>query len=150
MRAMIMRRTIQKVGLALVDEDRILLVRKRGTPTYILPGGKPEPGEDDLATLVRELDEELGCKIDVETLTFIGSFSDHVADDLNTVVTVRLYSAKLIGSPSPHSEIEEMMWVRPSRDDVPLAPSLINKIIPYLISTGQMMTPSNSLARSAR
>lgn len=145
-----MRRTIQKVGLALVDEDRILLVRKRGTPTYILPGGKPEPGEDDLATLVRELDEELGCKIDVETLTFIGSFSDHVADDLNTVVTVRLYSAKLIGSPSPHSEIEEMMWVRPSRDDVPLAPSLINKIIPYLISTGQMMTPSNSLARSAR
>ena len=61
------QREIQKVGLALVEGDRILLVRKRGSRTYILPGGKPEAGEDDVKALVRELDEELGCQIDLGT-----------------------------------------------------------------------------------
>jgi 8-oxo-dGTP diphosphatase len=54
-------RWIHKVGLAVVSGDRLLVVRKRGTGTFILPGGKPEGSEGDLATLAREVDEELGC-----------------------------------------------------------------------------------------
>lgn len=131
-------REVRKVGLALVEGGRILLVRKRGSKTYILPGGKPEAGEDDVRALVRELDEELGCEIDLSSVIFLGSFSDRIADEDNATVTVRLYSARLIGTPSPHAEIEEMMWVRPSHDDLPLAPSLTNKIIPYLISKGRL------------
>jgi 8-oxo-dGTP diphosphatase len=132
------KREVQKVGLALVKGSRILLVRKRGSRTYILPGGKPEAGEDDVKALVRELDEELGCQIDLETLTYIGSFSDQIADQDNGIVIVRLYSARLIGQPAPQAEIEELRWVQPTLSDVPLAPSLTNKIIPYLIAQGQL------------
>jgi 8-oxo-dGTP diphosphatase len=132
------QREIRKVGLALVKGDRILLVRKRGSRTYILPGGKPEAGEDDVKALVRELDEELGCQIDLATLTYIGSFSDQIADQDSGIVIVRLYSAQLIGQPAPQAEIEELRWVQPSISDVPLAPSLTNKIIPYLIAQGQL------------
>ena len=61
-----MVRDITKIGLAIVDANHLLLVRKRNSSFYILPGGKPEPGEDDIAALCREIDEELGCRIDVE------------------------------------------------------------------------------------
>jgi 8-oxo-dGTP diphosphatase len=132
------QREVQKVGLALVEGDRILLVRKRGSRTYILPGGKPEAGEDDVRALVRELDEELGRQIDLDTLTYIGSFSDRIADQENGTVTVRLYSARLIGRPAPQAEIEEIRWVQPGVSGVPLAPSLTNKIIPHLIAKGQL------------
>jgi 8-oxo-dGTP diphosphatase len=132
------QREVQKVGLALVDGDRILLVRKRGSRTYILPGGKPEAGEDDVKALVRELDEELGCQIDLDTLTYLGSFSDRIADQDNGTVIVRLYSARLIGRPAPQAEIEEVRWVQPGVSGVPLAPSLTNKIIPHLIAKGQL------------
>jgi 8-oxo-dGTP diphosphatase len=131
-------REVKKVGLALVEGNRILLVRKRGSQTYILPGGKPEAGEDDIEALARELDEELGCSLDLSTVTFLGSFSDKIADEENATVTVRLYSARLIGNPAPQSEIEEMLWLQATNKDTPLAPSLTNKIIPYLISNGRL------------
>jgi 8-oxo-dGTP diphosphatase len=124
-------KALLKVGLAMIKEDHLLVVRKRGTKTFILPGGKPEGREKDLEALRRELQEELGC-----TLTkarFEGAFTDTAADLLNTVVTVRLYAGILSGEPRPASEIEELAWVSlcaPS--DLPLAPSITNKILPYL------------------
>jgi 8-oxo-dGTP diphosphatase len=55
----------QAVRAAVVDpDDRILLVRFE-FPTvtvWATPGGGQEPGEDDVATLRRELDEELGLR----------------------------------------------------------------------------------------
>ena len=48
-------REILKIGVAVTDADRLLLVRKKGTGSYILPGGKPEEGESDLQALKREV-----------------------------------------------------------------------------------------------
>ena len=56
-------RWIEKVGLAAIEDGRLLVVRKRGGAVFILPGGKPEGGESDLEALARELDEELGCAV---------------------------------------------------------------------------------------
>lgn len=120
-----------KVGLAMIKEDHLLVVRKRGTKTFILPGGKPEGGEKDLEALCRELQEELCC-----TLTdahFEGAFTDTAADLVNTVVTICLYAGKLRGEPRPASEIEELAWVNLcAPTDLPLAPSITNKILPHL------------------
>jgi 8-oxo-dGTP diphosphatase len=51
----------------------------------------------------------------------------------DTIVTVRLYAGKLLGHPRPASEIEELAWVALTGPcNLPLAPSLTNKILPYL------------------
>ena len=112
------RRQILKIGLAVTRGSRLLVVKKRGGSLYILPVGKPEPGEDDLRVLAREIDEELGCLLDTKTVEYLGSFSDTAADLHNTTVTVRLYAAQLIGDPKPKSEIEKLKWYSPSEDSV--------------------------------
>ena len=122
---------IYKVGLAVVSDGSLLVVRKRGTGTFILPGGKPEGLEGDLATLAREVDEELGSR--VEHPFCRGEFKDIATAAAHSVVVVRLYTANLVGNPSPRSEIEELAWValRGPRH-VAVAPSIANRIIPFL------------------
>lgn len=128
---------IVKIGAVVMDADRLLLVKKRGGSLYILPGGKPEPGEDDIKALDRELNEELGCRFHADTIEFLGSFSDAAAELLNTIVTVRLYSARLLGNPMPMSEIETLKWFSPDEDGLTcLAPSLRNRIVPFLRRAG--------------
>src|SRR5262249_52766858 len=127
------RRQILKIGVAVTKMGRLLVLRKKGTSSYILPGGKPEGGEDDLQTLVREIQEELGCGVDPLSITFLGAFSDTAADIQDATVTIRLYEAKLIGNPSPRAEIETMKWYCPKRNSRgSLAPSLQNQIVPFL------------------
>jgi 8-oxo-dGTP diphosphatase len=133
------RREILKVGLAVMDGPRILLVRKKGGYKFILPGGKPEKGENDVQTLRREIEEELGCGLDDTTVEFLGTFTDVAADTTNAVVTVRLYAARLVGTPSPHAEIETLEWISAAgKNQTSLAPSLENQILPFLYSQGRL------------
>lgn len=124
---------ITKIGLAVMDAGRILLVRKRGSAIFILPGGKPEGDEDDLAALHREIDEELGCRVEPDSLEFEGAFTDQVAGKADTTVTVRLYRGSLAGEPKCQAEIEELRWLSASElYGTPLAPSLTNQILPVM------------------
>jgi 8-oxo-dGTP diphosphatase len=127
---------ITKIGLAVIDGDRLLLVRKRGSEFYILPGGKPERGESDTETLSREVEEELGCGVASDRLVFLGSFSDEAAGMPGVKVTVRLYTGTLVGAPSPRAEIDRLLWwTRTEYQDPCLAPSLRNSILPFLCQT---------------
>ncbi|MFO0759513.1 MAG: (deoxy)nucleoside triphosphate pyrophosphohydrolase [Byssovorax sp.] len=53
----------------LIEDGKVLLSqRKHGTHlegSWEFPGGKVEPDEDPKAALIRELDEELGIRVDV-------------------------------------------------------------------------------------
>lgn len=128
------QREIFKIGLAVMDGTRVLLVKKKGGFLYILPGGKPEQGEQDIDTLHREIQEELGCSIMARSLKYVGSFEDAAADMKDTTVVVKLYKGRLKGEPSPQSEIETLKWVGDGDDDSLLAPSLRNQILPFLFS----------------
>jgi 8-oxo-dGTP diphosphatase len=140
------RREILKIGLAVTDAERLLVVRKKGSPSYILPGGKPEDGEDDIQALEREIDEELGCRLNSATIVFLGCFSDAAADMVNTTVTVRLYTGQLVGEPSPHSEIEKLKWFCPNAESRSvLAPSLQNHIVPFLLAEGRLTAKAPTL-----
>lgn len=124
-------RWIHKIGLAAERDGRLLVARKRGTDTFILPGGKPEGDENDLETLSREIREELDCGIANPYLR--GVFTDVAAGATEAVVVVRLYSADLTGEPRPCSEIEELAWVCLKKPQLKLAPSIENGILPYLL-----------------
>lgn len=126
-------RTISKVGIAVISDRRILLVRKKGGQHLILPGGKPELGEDDLMALEREIEEELGCLIERQSLLFCGCFTDRAAGLFDTMVVVQLYRGELCGKPTPCAEIEAIDWFPIDDHENPLlAPSLRNSILPSL------------------
>ena len=63
------------------DRGRTLLVRKQGTSVFMQPGGKREPGEDDLTALARELDEELGIAIVAGSARALGRFRARAANE---------------------------------------------------------------------
>jgi 8-oxo-dGTP diphosphatase len=109
---------------------------------FILPGGKPEGDESDLATLVREVAEELGCEVQNASLS--GTFSDKAAGVSDAVVVVRLYTADLVGEPLPQAEIEELQWVDlRKKTSLKLAPSISNQIIPHLRKTLGKIDPKS-------
>ena len=57
-------RTTLRIVAAVVEraDGRHLLVRKRGTQAFMQVGGKIEPGEEPLAALLREFEEEVGVR----------------------------------------------------------------------------------------
>ena len=56
------------------DQGNLLLVRKRGTQAFMLPGGKARAGRNALAALQRELLEELRLPMGASTFEHLGSF----------------------------------------------------------------------------
>jgi 8-oxo-dGTP diphosphatase len=123
---------IIKVGLSVVKDGHFLVVRKRGSKVFILPGGKPEGAETDLSALVREIREELDCGI--HNSSYRTTFHDVAADTVGTDIEVRLFSGHLTGDPQPMAEIEELHWIDLSKPcTVNLAPSIANSILPYVI-----------------
>lgn len=145
-----MTREITKIGLALMDGDRVLLVKKRGLDFLILPGGKPEKNETDAEALSRELEEELGCRLVPERLTFLGSFSDEAAGLPGVKVTIRLYGGSIVGIPIPHAEIDSIVWwTATEHSHSVLAPSLKNTILPFLNSNFLALSQPQQLTNAA-
>lgn len=123
---------VEVVG-AIVRDDagRILTVRKRGAHRFMLPGGKREPGEDDLAALARELSEELGVRL-VAAEPF-GRFEAEAANEPGARVRSSAYRAEIDGEITAAAEIEDLLWIDPAAlPDVPLAPLLAEQILPRL------------------
>jgi 8-oxo-dGTP diphosphatase len=115
------------VGAAIVRDGRVLAAR-RTTPAeaagrWEFPGGKVEPGETPDQALVREVDEELGCTVDV-----VRWLPERVAIGTRHVLTVavaRLVSGEPV--PSEHdrvrwlaaAEVCDVDWLEPDRPFLP-------------------------------
>jgi 8-oxo-dGTP diphosphatase len=125
-----MPRHITTITLGHVQDGKLLVVKKKHTLLYILPGGKPFGKEEELETLSRELQEELGCS--VSEPVFEGEFTDEAAEMSGTIVTVRMYSGVFHGNPIPRAEITHLAWLDLAEPNLPLAPSITNQILPYL------------------
>lgn len=125
------QRVIRKIGLIFLHGPEILLVRKRDTDKFILPGGKPDQNEDDVRCLTRELDEELGVELIPESLVFFGNFAGASANESARLELI-VYIGDLKGMPKPQSEIEEMQWVDVSSELDAYSPLLKTAVMPRL------------------
>ncbi|MGB8029129.1 MAG: TIGR00730 family Rossman fold protein [Terracidiphilus sp.] len=128
------RRIIRIVAALVQDRDgNLLLVRKRGTRTFMQPGGKLQPEESHLAALERELNEELSCSVGPDSPIFLGTFTSPAANEADCQVEAALYRLELVGPICTSSEIEEIAWINPfSPGEILLAPLTRDKILPLV------------------
>src|SRR3954447_380457 len=115
------------VGAAIVRHGRVLATR-RAYPAHArgrweLPGGKVEAGEEPAEALLREVHEELSCRIRV---------TGHLPGEqpIGGGLVLRILLAEVVeGEPSPHEhdalrwlapeELEDVDWLEPDRPFLP-------------------------------
>lgn len=133
------QRPIETVAAVIADrEGRVLLVRKRGSDTFIQPGGKREPGEESLTTLARELCEEIGVSFEPGSAVRLGEFEERAVHEVGRRVRAEVYFVPIEGSPRAAAEIEELVWVDP-RDpgSVNVAPLSRRHILPEFLARSE-------------
>lgn len=131
-----------KVGLLVTRDNSFLTCRKGDyTSKLLMPGGQIEPGETDVQCLLRETHEELGDNVDLDGLTYFGTYLDQAASDdpsIRKTVEIRLYTGILNGVPVPSSEIVELKWFGSHDDPATLSPIILDKILPDLLARGAL------------
>ncbi|MBP1180511.1 (deoxy)nucleoside triphosphate pyrophosphohydrolase [Methylobacterium sp. PvR107] len=129
-------RLLLVVAVALVDVDGRVLVSERPPGKQLaglweFPGGKVEPGERPEQTLIRELAEELGIRVEEPCLAPL-TFASHAYPDFHLLMPLYV-CRRWTGTPRP-MEGQALKWVRPKalRDlamppaDAPLIPFLVD------------------------
>lgn len=105
-------------AIVLDDQGRVLLARRAAEPgagLWDLLGGFIEEGEEPLAALRRELDEETSLQL--EPLEYLGAYPDRYGED--GIYTLNLYwTARITGGELElDDEIGEVAWFPP--DELP-------------------------------
>ncbi|AAY94124.1 NUDIX domain-containing protein [Pseudomonas protegens] len=126
--------SIIRIAAALLigADGQTLLVRKRGTQAFMQPGGKIEAGEQPVHALARELEEELGLRIDPAQARYLQQFSAPAANEPGHVVEAEVFLVHIHSPVTPAAEIEEVRWIDPAGDgDLFLAPLTRDLILPF-------------------
>lgn len=114
---------------------RVLVVRKRGTAKYMLPGGKIETGESPAQAAMRELHEEVGARLDAGLLVALGDWTAPAANEPDHTVHGFIFEHPFIPGLTPRAEIDDALWLHP--DDMmlrrDLAPLLVTRVLPAII-----------------
>lgn len=107
-------------------------MRKRGTVTFIQPGGKIEPHEAPDAAVCREVREELGLALVPAQLTYLGRFEDVAVNEPGTVIA-EAFRVAIDVDVAPAAEIEEAVWVDPrSPGERIIAPLTRDQLLPLV------------------
>lgn len=104
------------VGAVIADAGRVLAARRKHPADlagrWEFPGGKVESGELPDAALVREIAEELDCRIRVVDEILDGPWR------ISDTYLLRLFFATVIeGDPKPGDDHDVLRWLEPAELD---------------------------------
>ena len=102
---------VRAAGAVLVDGERVALVHRPRYDDWTLPKGKNEPGEDDIAAALREVQEETGFHGRIERDLGVVRYTV----EKHGVVMPKLvrYYVMAVGAGAfePNHEVDELRWV---------------------------------------
>jgi 8-oxo-dGTP diphosphatase len=106
------RRRILVVAALIERDGRVLMSRRRPDQSlpncWEFPGGKVEPGESPEAALAREIEEELGCTVQVGGIYEV-VFHPYEAFDLYMLV----YRCAIVAGTPEARQVAAVDWVLP-------------------------------------
>jgi len=104
------RRMVLGARAALIDGDRVLLLRHTYMPGWHFPGGGVEPGETSEDAARREAEEETGLAIEGE-MTLLGLYLQvHEATDRDHIAVYVGRSFREVRPFRPNGEIAAIGW----------------------------------------
>lgn len=129
------------VAIVQDDEGRVLMIHKTDNDRWALPGGGHEPGESIADTVVREVKEETGYDVEVETITGTYTNPRHVMayDDgeVRQQFSIAFRGRLIGGEKRTSSESDEVEWVAPEQvSALNLHPSMRLRLDHALRGTG--------------
>lgn len=109
------RRLVLVAACVLIDRDSRVLVAQRPegksmAGLWEFPGGKVEPGETPEATLIRELEEELGIST-VESCLAPLTFASHTYPEFHLLMP--LFVCRKWSNPVRPREGQVLRWMKP-------------------------------------
>ena len=119
-------------AIILNSDQQLLVVRKKNIDCFMQVGGKLEPDEAPERTMLREIQEEIGCQAEIQQ--FVGRFETKTANEPDHQLVSYVYLVKLDQMPKIEAEIAEMKWIDLNEQDLALAPLTTEIVIPWVKS----------------
>ncbi len=140
-------RVVNVCAVAIRNRDGLVLtVRKQGSDGFMMPGGKPEPGETPLQTACREVSEEIGLTPNPARMHHLGLLEAAALNEAGFTVRAETFEYaptdeqhEQLVTLVPQAEIAELRWVNPAMsspsDSAAQAPLNTEQIFPLLART---------------
>ena len=121
-------RPVVGVGVVVLDDDRLLLVKRGRDPgrgLWAVPGGKVEAGERLVDAARREAREETGLDVEVGDVVWVG---EHIGDGHHLVLID--FAATVVGGELAASDdADEVRWVTlDDAEKMPLTPTMYDLV----------------------
>jgi len=110
-----MKSPILVMAAIIEDKGKYLITQRpkdvHNAERWEFPGGKVDFGEDPRYALVREIEEEIGIKIEADDIL---ELSSHVYDEKKHIVLVACL-CKYVSGKVKKKEIKDFKWVKPDK-----------------------------------